>query len=85
MIGAIAGDILGYFYESWSTKDNAGLQSAPALRRLRRCVPKMDGHGCSAPTHGHPEGVKGAQAVALNVLFSETGAECGEGSALERL
>jgi ADP-ribosylglycohydrolase len=29
---------------------------------------------CAAPTHGHPEGVKGAQAVALAVFLARSGA-----------
>jgi hypothetical protein len=78
MRGAIAGDITGSIYENRHvfTRDFPLFHPRSAFTDDAGFVFDSEGEvfregaGSASPTHNHPEGVKGAQAVALAILVA---------------
>lgn len=75
MIGAIAGDVIGSVHEGARPQENGSAMRVAAIGWafddldvvLRRAAESAE------PTHNHPEGIKGAQAVAAAILVARTG------------
>ena len=75
----------GAGFEQWLSDDsmgpynsygNGGAMRASPIGYAARSVEDAlaEAERCAAPTHNHPEGIKGAQAVALAVYLGRTGA-----------
>ena len=64
-------------YDSYG---NGGAMRASPVGYARESIEAVleEARRCAAPTHGHPEGVKGAQAVALAVFLARKGADKAE-------
>jgi ADP-ribosylglycohydrolase len=75
----------GAGFERWLSDDsmgpynsygNGGAMRASPIGYVARSAEEAlaEAERCAAPTHNHPEGIKGAQAVALAVFLARTGA-----------
>jgi ADP-ribosylglycohydrolase len=75
----------GGHFERWLYDDsmgpynsygNGGAMRASPIGYAARCAEEAlaEAKRCAAPTHNHPEGLKGAQAVALAVFLARSGA-----------
>src|SRR5688572_9702520 len=60
----------------YNSYGNGGAMRASPIGYVARSVEEAlaEAGRCAAPTHNHPEGIKGAQAVALAVFLARTGA-----------
>jgi len=75
----------GAGFERWLSDDSMGpynsygnggaMRASPIGYAARSAEEALaEAERCAAPTHNHPEGIKGAQAVALAVFLARTGA-----------